>query len=102
MANQGGKRNERRDGAADDGGGGTAGGSHGDSRPRIGKTGRTAGDAECESGPNRCGGRGECHTNNRAAPDRGNWSRLAAACCATGEVECRSESAGVAVGPEDA
>src|SRR4029077_4234489 len=91
-----------RDGAADDGGGGTAGGSHGEALSRIGKTRRAAGNAACESGPDRRGSRGECHTNSTAASDGGNWNRLAAARAATGEVECRSESASVADGPEDA
>ena len=51
---------------------------------RVLGTGRSAGDAECESGPDRGGGRGECYTNNRTAPSGRNWNRLAAARCRTG------------------
>src|ERR1019366_7311812 len=65
---QGGKRNERRDGAADDGGGGATGGGDGDAGSRVGKARRTAGDAECESGADRGGGRGKHYANQRAAP----------------------------------
>src|ERR1700720_3120915 len=99
MRNQGGYTNERGNGAADDGGCGTTGSGHRDTRSGVGETGCAAGNAECESGANRGGGRGKHHPNDRAAPDR--RQRLAATRWATGEGERGFKSTGVANGAED-